>query len=162
MQHQRHSWLGGSPDGLVRSDGVVEFKCPWPKAKQMWTTDTIPLQYFVQCQVLMEVTQRGWCDLFAWTPSENRRWRFRRDKSFFNMICPALAQFHACMAAQTEPPPRPVNATKAQEAFVRRGLRECLMEPKQPLTTVFSEVDTTTWTNCTPPAHKEPKGQLKQ
>lgn len=103
VQHKHYAWLGGSPDGLVDGDGVVEFKCPNPKAKSMYTDTTIPLHYYVQCQVLMEVTNRMWCDLFVWTPEENRTWRFSRDQQFFDDICPTLAVFHANVHNRQEP-----------------------------------------------------------
>jgi putative phage-type endonuclease len=147
--HPRYKWLGGSPDGLVRSDGVVEFKCPWYKTKKMYTTDTIPLQYFVQCQVLMEITDRSWCDLFVWHPEENRRWRFNRDKPFFNMICSSLAQFHAHMVTNTETPSLTTIEAKDRTQFVKNAMRESLVSLDLPSKRIFSEVDTSAWSPST-------------
>jgi putative phage-type endonuclease len=147
--HPRYKWLGGSPDGLVHSDGVVEFKCPWPKAKNMYTTDTLPLHYFVQCQVLMEVTNRAWCDLFVWTPDESRRWRFNRDPCFFALICPVLASYHAKITLRDPtgdaPPTLDTVSKKMQHAFVHKVLLDCLVAPNHETTRLFSEKEGGTW-----------------
>ena len=101
--HKDLTWLGGSPDGLVGKDGLVEVKCPFGHKKPMWEDDTIPLHYFVQVQVLMEVTNRKWCDFIAWRPNEQRVWRFERDEQFMQSILPALANFHAMVAGNMPP-----------------------------------------------------------
>jgi putative phage-type endonuclease len=122
VQHKCHDWMGGSPDGLVDQDGLVEFKCPNPRSKSMYTDDTIPLHYFVQCQLLMEVTDRQWCDLFVWTLEENRVWRFKRDVDFFDYICPMLAHFHGNVANGTTPPAPSPNIVTNTEAAMRASM----------------------------------------
>ena len=148
-KHMRYKWLGGSPDGLIRNDGVVEFKCPWPKSKRLHDTDTMPLQYFVQCQVLMEVTNRSWCDLFIWHPEENRRWRFLRDQGFFDVIVPTLAQFHANMTLGQAPMILDKHTRHMQQVFVKKAMMESAynMHTTTPAQ-LFSEVhDVTKWKN---------------
>ena len=98
--HRTLPWLGGSPDGLVGDKGLVEVKCPFGNKKPMWEDYTIPLQYFVQVQVLMEVTDREWCDLIAWRPNEQRVWRFERYRDFMQSILPAMANFHAAISME--------------------------------------------------------------
>ena len=98
--HKTLPWLGGSPDGLVGDKGLVEVKCPFGNKKPMWEDYTIPLQYFVQVQVLMEVTDREWCDLIAWRPNEQGVWRFLRDRDFMQGILPAMANFHAAISME--------------------------------------------------------------
>jgi putative phage-type endonuclease len=121
VQHRNYGWLGGSPDGLVGDDGVVEFKCPRAK---MYTDDTIPLQYYVQCQVLLEVTDRTWCDLFVWKPDECCVWRFGRDTAFFEAICSTLAIFHAHMSRPEHPPPPTPITTMAMREFTTISMKE--------------------------------------
>ena len=128
--HQHYLWLGGSPDGLVGSDGVVEFKCP--STKIMYEDNTIPLHYYVQCQVLMEVTDRSWCDLFVWTRAETRRWHLTRDTEFFASICPILAAFHAKMATDLCPQPINIDTNKLTRASLEQHIVPCVQMEESP------------------------------
>lgn len=99
--HRDYYWLGASPDGLVGENGLVEIKCPM--SKQPWTLKTIPPQYYVQIQVQMEVTNRDWCHLFAWRPTHQQIFAFQRNRQFFELIAPLLANFLKSMNSE-EPP----------------------------------------------------------
>lgn len=71
-------WIGGSPDGLVGDDGIIEVKCPnskthyrykrLNKANPTWFDPT----YRLQIQGNLWVTGRKWCDWISYDP------RFKR------------------------------------------------------------------------------------
>ena len=68
-EHPAINDAGGSPDGLVGRDGLIEIKC-------MLTTNhveqllgaEIPGKYVCQMQFLMACTQRSWCDFVSFDP----------------------------------------------------------------------------------------------
>jgi len=67
-------WIGGSPDGLVGDDGIIEVKCPNSKtqyrysrmllADPTWFDPT----YKYQMQGNLWVTGRKWCDWISFDP----------------------------------------------------------------------------------------------
>ena len=60
---------GGSPDGLVGDDGLVEFKCPAPETLIAYHADgTFPTQYKPQVQGLLFISGRKWLDFYAFHP----------------------------------------------------------------------------------------------
>ena len=123
--HPVLNWLGGSPDGFVDSEGLVEFKCPWKRKKKPLPDDLcdIPLQYFVQCQVLMEVTNKNWCDLFFWTPEEHRVWRFTRSRDMFENLLPSFTNYYALMARLHS------SESKAWRSLVKADISNQFNEP---------------------------------
>ncbi len=56
--HSKHAWLGASPDGLLLSDKLLEIKVPVSRT----ITGVIPLQYWMQMQIQMEVCDMDQCD----------------------------------------------------------------------------------------------------
>ena len=60
---------GGSPDGLVGHEGLVEIKCPAPETLIGYhEAGSLPSQYKPQVQGLLLITERYWCDFFAFHP----------------------------------------------------------------------------------------------
>lgn len=60
---------GGSPDGLVGDEGLVEVKCPAPETLISYHANgELPAQYNPQVQGLLMITERKWCDFFTWHP----------------------------------------------------------------------------------------------
>lgn len=60
---------GGSPDGLVGDDGVIEIKCPAPETLISYHAEgKLPLQYKPQIQGLLLISGRAWLDFFAFHP----------------------------------------------------------------------------------------------
>jgi len=60
---------GGSPDGLVGDDGLIEVKCPAPETLIGYHADgVLPTQYKPQIQGLLLITGRAWCDFYAFHP----------------------------------------------------------------------------------------------
>lgn len=62
--------VAATPDGFVDEDGLVEAKCPDSGVKFLdyLTTDALAAEYGDQCQFQLWVTDRQWCDLFAYDP----------------------------------------------------------------------------------------------
>jgi putative phage-type endonuclease len=67
--HPTIEFFGASPDGLVRSNGLIEIKCP-NTATHINTllSDTVPSKYITQMQVQMICTGREWCDFVSFDP----------------------------------------------------------------------------------------------
>lgn len=69
VDHPTIAMAGCSPDGLVGTDGLVEFKCP----NTATHIDTllgalIPGRYMLQMQWEMACTGRLWCDFVSYDP----------------------------------------------------------------------------------------------
>lgn len=61
--------FGGSPDGLVGDDGIIETKCPAPETLISYhAAGVLPIQYRAQVQGLLLISGRQWCDFFAFHP----------------------------------------------------------------------------------------------
>lgn len=60
---------GGSPDGLIGDDGLIEIKCPAPETLiTIHATGEMPMQYRPQVQGLLLITGRAWCDFYCFHP----------------------------------------------------------------------------------------------
>lgn len=65
------SWIGGTPDGLVGDDGLIEIKCPYNGGnhlKSMLTGEVYDPEYMYQMQGYMWITGRQWCDFVTYDP----------------------------------------------------------------------------------------------
>ena len=74
-------FAGGSPDGMVREEpGIIEIKCAWnSEVHQDYLLFEKPedlkeynLQYYVQCQMNMVVTDTTFCDFVAFDPRTSK------------------------------------------------------------------------------------------
>lgn len=62
---------GGSPDGFVGSDGIIEVKCPFNQVnhlKYFLENAQIPKEYAIQIQGNLMATGRKWCDFISYDP----------------------------------------------------------------------------------------------
>ncbi len=61
---------GGSPDGFVDEDGIVEAKCPYNSANHIRTfiEQQIKKEHIFQCQGNMLFSNRKWCDFISYDP----------------------------------------------------------------------------------------------
>jgi len=97
--HPEHGHIGGSPDGLVGSDGLVEAKCPYNHGIHKATRLAgIPKRHAAQIQGLLWVTGRRWCDFVSFDPRERAPldlviWRMHRDDIFILKLERACAKF---------------------------------------------------------------------
>lgn len=61
--------FGASPDGLIREDGLAEFKCPETHTHiETLLEEKIPGKYQWQMQWQMYLTKRRWCDYVSFDP----------------------------------------------------------------------------------------------
>ncbi len=62
-----NEFVGGSPDGLVGDDGLIEIKCQKPSVfLRTRHTKKINTKYEWQMQHLMFITERKWCDFVVY------------------------------------------------------------------------------------------------
>jgi putative phage-type endonuclease len=99
-QHPHLDWLGGSPDGLVDADGLVEVKCPYTKKVYA----AVPVYYYCQVNALMEITGRQWCDLCVWTPTDVKIWHIRANPHAWATLLPHYTAFWAAVCTGAVPP----------------------------------------------------------
>jgi putative phage-type endonuclease len=92
--HPTYAWLGGSPDGLVGDEGMIEVKCPF--VKQVPHAE-VPAHYYCQVNGLLEILDRQWCDFISWTPTQMKIYRVWRDPLVFDYLLERYAVFFACM-----------------------------------------------------------------
>lgn len=60
---------GGSPDGLVGNDGMIEIKCPKPETILRWHGNGgLPDEHRPQIQGLLLISKLPWCDFYGWHP----------------------------------------------------------------------------------------------
>lgn len=60
VTHSNYNWIGASPDGLIMSGRLLEIKCPINRIIGKY----IPLYYWIQMQIQMEVCNLDVCDYF--------------------------------------------------------------------------------------------------
>lgn len=70
IRHPLLDWVGGSPDGLIGDDGILEAKCPWTSREHVRTVwgGVMPEQHKAQVQGNLWVTGRDWCDFVSFDP----------------------------------------------------------------------------------------------
>ena len=86
-------YFGGSPDGLVPPDGIIEVKCPYNSAnhfkhvliKTAEDFKKIASNYYYQCLSNMICAEAQWCDFISFDPRVDSRYqmfvfRFSRDE----------------------------------------------------------------------------------
>jgi hypothetical protein len=68
----RHPTIKGthaSPDGLIGDEGLLELKCPEPKAHlEFLLGSKLPKKYILQCNWQIICCQRQWVDFVSWNP----------------------------------------------------------------------------------------------
>lgn len=70
IEHLTIELCGGSADGFVDADGLIEIKCPYESAIHVETllSGAMPDDHMAQVQGLMAVTGRKWCDFISFDP----------------------------------------------------------------------------------------------
>jgi putative phage-type endonuclease len=121
-QHAHVDWIGGSPDGLIGTDGMVEIKCPFTRR----VYPELPPYYYLQVNALLEITGRQWCDLCVWTPSDLKIWRIVRRDDHWQFLLSYYTNFWAAVCAKAEPP----NPGKQLLPLVREMMQAaCTLQP---------------------------------
>lgn len=92
--------VGGSPDGLVGTDGIVEIKCRSAKNHLRAVLDYAEIAEATQVQGLMWITGREWCDMVAYCPGLPQRIvRVNRDPAWMEALDDALDLFNTRLDA---------------------------------------------------------------
>ena len=85
-----NEYIGCSPDGLIGSDGLVEFKAPNDKNYlKLLMNEKIKPEYIAQMQMQMYVTKRDYCYFCSYNPNfEKSLWikKIDKDLTFFEKL----------------------------------------------------------------------------
>jgi predicted phage-related endonuclease len=106
--HPVHTFVGGSPDGLVASDGLIEMKCPMDEAVHIQTLmDGMPLEHMPQVQGNLLVTGRRWADFCSYDPRQRDGLRLyvqrvERDDEYIAQLVGSLITFNAEVEAMVD------------------------------------------------------------
>lgn len=68
---QLDEYIGGTPDGFIGKDGLIEVKCPFNGGnhlKSLLTNEIYNKEYIYQIQGYLWVTDRKWCDFITYDP----------------------------------------------------------------------------------------------
>ena len=150
--HKALGWLGGSPDGFVGEDGMIEVKCPYSRKVQK----EVPLHYYAQINGLLEITGRQWCDFVSWTPEEVCIIRIKANHVAFDwLLNHSYINFFKDVVNKTDPPKRSKKELAILQAQVQHLMEEdivsCCTEWGQDITrptccpTTISKPVVTTW-----------------
>lgn len=89
--------VGGSPDGLVGDDGIIEIKCPDSNTFTGYLLgDSIVKGYMAQIQGNLWILDRSWCDFIVYDPRVIREdlrihiMRVDRDDEYISKIAQAV------------------------------------------------------------------------
>lgn len=67
IKHPTIPLCGGSPDGTIDDDGMIEIKCPWNSRYHLQTCiGGMPEEHMAQVQGLLWITKREWCDFVSY------------------------------------------------------------------------------------------------
>jgi len=94
--------VGGSPDGLVGDDGILEIKCPGPAQHVRYMLGEDP-DYIGQVQGYMYLTGRKWADILSYHPDLPKViHRIERDEEYLAALVPVLDAFIEQLQADKE------------------------------------------------------------
>lgn len=68
---QSGEWIGGTPDGFIGEDGIIEIKCPFNGGNHLKTLlkkEVYNSDYIYQIQGYLWLTGRKWCDFVSYDP----------------------------------------------------------------------------------------------
>jgi putative phage-type endonuclease len=91
--------IGGSPDGLVDLDGIIEIKCPFSPVNHLlnYINHKAPEEYVPQIQGYLMITGRKWCDFISYDVRFNDKKivivRVDRDDEYIAMLNERLMKF---------------------------------------------------------------------
>lgn len=107
VDHPAIAMTGASPDGLVGSDGMVEFKCPTTATHiETLLSQSIPGKYVTQMQWQMACRpERQWCDYVSFDPRMPEHMsvfikRVPRDAALITTLEQQVAEFLAELDAK--------------------------------------------------------------
>ena len=92
IAHPTVPWCGGSPDGFIGDDGVIEIKCPYQSTVHVETWQSgMPTEHVAQCQGILFVTGRRYVDFVSFDPRmpehlQLYRQRIERDDDYIKAL----------------------------------------------------------------------------
>lgn len=101
LLHPEVKWCGGSPDGCLDDDGLIEIKCPYVSTVHVETLQLgMPSEHRAQSQGLLWVTGRQWVDFVSYDPRmpEHLRLyveRVQRDDKYIEALAAEVRTFLA-------------------------------------------------------------------
>jgi putative phage-type endonuclease len=106
VHHKTIPFVGGSVDGLIDADGIIEIKCP-TSATHLQTMLTEECEHLAQIQGYLWITDREWCDFISFDPRLPVKLqlyvkRIERDPLYIAQLQIAITQFLAEVAAQQQ------------------------------------------------------------
>lgn len=99
VKHSEIQWCGGSPDGLVGDDGLLEIKCPYVSTVHVDTLQGgMPKAHMAQVQGLLWITERKWLDFISFDarmPEHLRVYiqRIERDPKYIETLASEVCHF---------------------------------------------------------------------
>ena len=94
----RDESVGGSPDGLVGKEGMIEIKCPLSSTHiAIILSGKMPTLHIPQVQGLLWITERKWCDFVSFDPRVLSQPMFtvrvERDVEYFKKLAGEVGVF---------------------------------------------------------------------
>ncbi len=94
----RDEWVGGSPDGLIGEDGLLEVKCPLSSTHiETILSGKMPTLHIPQVQGLLWVTDRKWANFVSFDPRVLSQPMFcvrvERDTEYFKKLAGEVGVF---------------------------------------------------------------------
>jgi hypothetical protein len=94
------NYIGGTPDGYIGNDGLIEVKCPWNGGNHiecLLTNEIYNSDYIYQIQGYLWMTGRKWCDFISYDPDlhdslQLKVIRVKRDKAIIAGISQVMEQ----------------------------------------------------------------------
>jgi putative phage-type endonuclease len=88
--HPDFDWISYSADGIVNGKILVEVKAPYSQK----IPEEVPMHYWAQVQLGMEVLGLESCDFIYWSPDVQRLFVVVRDEAWFEQVLPKLQDFY--------------------------------------------------------------------
>lgn len=89
---------GGSPDGLVDEDGIIEIKCPYTitsHLEHLLKDLSKKPEYYWQCLMYVLITGRKWIDFLSWHPAYNPKMQLVKKRILRETVKEDLAKLEA-------------------------------------------------------------------
>lgn len=103
IKHKTLSYVGGSNDGMVGEDGIIEIKCPITAAQHLLAIEEgVPEEHFPQIYGNLWITDRKWCDFISYHAHFPRHLRLvihrvERDEEKIAEIATRVSGFQAIL-----------------------------------------------------------------
>ena len=105
FDESKWGWIGASPDGLIGTDKIVEFKCPFSLRKGgEFNSISEQLHYYAQIQIQMFVWCVLECDFVQWHKDDLMIETVLYDEFYIESILPVLREFYNAYLIERDAP----------------------------------------------------------